>query len=104
MGTILTTLEKKDLEIFIRSVDKPIISVKYSYLYSGAISVIGLILLVSAVIISLNNFNNKTAYWVLLPGMLGGIVTILLGIFVFRYFRKYEQTKRIIGIIKKMMD
>ena len=104
METKLTTLEKKDLDIFIRSVDKPIISVKYSYLYSSAISVIGLILLVSAVIITLNNFNDKTAYWVLLPGMLGGIATVLLGIFVFRYFRKYEQTKRIVGIIKKMMD
>jgi hypothetical protein len=36
--------------------------------------------------------------------MLGGILTILLGIFVSKYFRKYRQTRKIIDIIKKLMD
>ncbi len=100
----LTPSEKNNLEKFIQSVGKPITPVKYSFLYSSVMMVIGLLLLISAMIITLNNLNDKTVYFVLLPGMIGGIVAILVGMYIFRYFRKYEHNQKIVTVMKKLIE
>ncbi len=99
----LEPLEKKYLEEFVQSSNRPIIPLKYSFLLSAVISLAGLILFVSAVVITLNNLADRTAYWVLLPGMTGGIAAIVSGIFLSGFLRKYKKTERVVKIIKKLL-
>lgn len=94
-------IEKKYLEDFINSVDKPILI--NPFIYSSIISLAGLILVISAVVITLNNFVDRTVYWVLLPGMISGIMVMLFGTYIFRYARKYEKAKRVAKILKKII-
>lgn len=97
----LTIFERKNLEEFIKSTDKQITF--NPFIFSSIISLAGLILIIAAVVITLNNFNDRTAYWILLPGMIGGIISILFGTFLFRYAKRFEQIKKIAEIVKKMM-
>jgi uncharacterized membrane protein len=97
----LTSFEKKNLEDFIISISKP--TLINPFVYSTIISLAGLILFISAVVITLNNFVDRTVYWILLPGMISGIVLILFGMFIFNIGRKYEKTKRVVKTLKKIM-
>lgn len=97
----ISSLEKKVLEDFINSVNKPILV--NPFIFTSLISLAGLVLFVSAIVITLNNFVDKTVYWVLFPGMLSGILTMLFGIFLFRYTRKYKQTQKVANVIKKIV-
>ncbi len=101
MESKLTIFERKHLEEFIKSTDKP--KTFNPFIFSSIISLAGLILIIVAIVITLNNFNDRTTYWILLPGMIGGIISMLFGTFLFRYAKSYEQTKRIAEIVKKMM-
>lgn len=104
MSEQLTISEKRYLDDFLESVGETRISSKFSYLYSGVISILGLILFTSAVIITLNNLNDRVIYWVLFPGSIGGIGIILLGIFLLKYLKKIEEKKKLATIIKKLLN
>lgn len=104
MSAQLTISEKRYLDDFLKSLGETRISPKFSYLYSGVISILGLILFTSVVIITLNNLNDRVVYWVLFPGSIGGIGIILLGIFLLKYLKKIEEKKKLATIIKKLLD
>jgi hypothetical protein len=103
MSAQLTVSEKRYLEDFLKTEDDTIISSNFSYLYSGVISILGLFLFISAVIITLNNFNDKVVFWVLFPGTVAGIGIILLGIFLMKNLKKIEEKNKIATIIKKLL-
>lgn len=100
----LGPLERKYIEDFIKSSAGQPLPVKQYYIISGIISLAGLFLLVSAVVISLNNLTDRTALWILFPGLAGGLIAMLLGNFLFRYIRKYEKSEKAVRIIKKLID
>ena len=104
MAAQLTINEKRCLDEFLKSVSEIKISLKFSYLYSSIISILGLILFTAAVIITLNNLNDRVVYWVFLPGFIGGIEIIILGIFLLNYLKKLEEKKKIATIIKKLLN
>jgi hypothetical protein len=104
MGTQLTIGEKRHLDEFLKSVNKTKSSHIFSYFYSSVKAILGLILFISAVIITLNNLNDKVVYWVLFPGLIGGIGTILLGIFLLKNLKKVDEKKKLAIIIKKLLD
>jgi pheromone shutdown protein TraB len=104
MAAKLTISEKKYLDDFLKTIDKTKISLKFSYLYSAVVSILGLILFTSAVIITLNNLNDRVVYWVLFTGTIGGIGIILLGIYLFKYLKKIEENKEMVVIIKKLLN
>ena len=56
------------------------------------------------VIITLNNLNDRVVFWVLFPGTLGGIAIISLGIFLLKYIKKTEEKKKLVSIIKKLLN
>ena len=99
----LEPTEKKCLEEFVKSSGRPILPLKYSFFVGAVISLAGLSLFVSAVVITLNNLTDRTAYWILLPGMTCGIIAMVLGNFLFGYMRKYKKTERVVKIIKKLL-
>ncbi len=101
MESKLTILERKHLEEFIKSTDKPIHL--NPFIFSSIISLAGLILIIATIVITLDNLNDKTAYWILLPGMIGGIISILFGSILFKYSKRYEQTKRVAEIVNKIL-
>jgi hypothetical protein len=104
MAAQLTINEKRYLDVFLESAGETKISPKLSYLYSGVVSILGLILFTSAVIITLNNLNDRVVYWILLPGSIAGIGIILLGIFLMKYLKKIEDKKKMATIIKKLLN
>jgi hypothetical protein len=104
MSAQLTISERRYLEDFLKSVGETRISPKFSYLYSGVISILGLFLFTSAVIITLNNLNDRVVYWVLFPDTIGGIGIILLGIFLMKYLKKIEEKNKMATIIKKLLN
>jgi hypothetical protein len=62
MSAQLTISERRYLDDFLKSVGETRIFSKFSYLFSGVISILGLILFTSAVIITLNNLNDRIVY------------------------------------------
>jgi hypothetical protein len=104
MAAPLTISEKRYLDDFLNSVSETKISPVYSYLYSGVISILGLILFAAAVIITLDNLNDRVVNWVFFPGVICGIGIILLGILLMKYIKKAEEKKKIATIIKKLLN
>jgi len=76
----------------------------FSFFYSSAISISGLILFAASVIITLNNLNDRIVYWVFFPVSIGGIGTILLGVLLLKYWKKLEEKKKLATIIKKLFN
>ena len=104
MSAQLTISEKRYLDEFLKSAGETRLPIKFSYLYSGVVSILGLILLISAVFITLHNLNDRIVNWVLFPGSIGGIAIILLGIFLMKYFKKIEEKKKLAIIINKLLN
>lgn len=104
MTAQLTNSEKRYLDNFLKSVSETKISLNFSYLYSGIVSILGLIFFTSAIIITLNNLSDRIVYRVLFPGLIGGIGIILLGIFLLKYLKNIEEKKKMAKIIKKLLD
>jgi hypothetical protein len=96
----LTSLEKKDLQDFINSVKKPLIN---PFILSSIVSIVGLVIIAIAVLLTIDNFTDRTVYLVFIPGILSGIIIVLLGSYIFNYSRKYERTKKIVEIIMKLI-
>ena len=104
MVSKLTNNEKRFLDKFLKSVDVKKISPKFSYLYSGVISFLGLILFTASVLMTINKLNDRVVYWVFLPGVIGGVGTILLGVFILKYFKRIEEKNKLAAIIKKLLN
>ena len=104
MDEQLTINEKRYLDEFLKSVTETKLSPLLSYLYSGVISFFGLILFTAAVVITVNNLNDTAIYWVLIPGFIGGIVTMVYGLFLMEYLRKSEENKKMAAIIQKLLQ
>ena len=104
MDMKLTIGERRCLDEFFKSVKTTKYSLTFSYFYSSVISILGLILFTAALIITLNNFNDRIVYWVLFPGAIGGIGTISLGIFLIKYLKKVDEKKKLAKIIKKLLN
>jgi H+/Cl- antiporter ClcA len=104
MSTKLNISEKRCLEDFLKSVDDTKPSPIFPHLSSGAISILGLILFTYTVTITLNNLNGRFIYWVLFPGIIGGVGLILFGIFLLKYLKKIDEKKKMAIIIKKLID
>jgi hypothetical protein len=96
--------EKKCLDDFLKSAGDTNPSPIFSHLSSGAVSILGLILFTYAVTITLNNLNGRIIYWVLFPGIIGGVGLILFGIFLLKYLKKIDEKKKMAIIIKKLLD
>ena len=103
MAAQLTISEKRYLDEFLKSVSETKISPAFSYLYSGVISILGLILFMAAVIITLNNLNDRVVYLVFFTGLIGGIGTILVGVFLKKYLKKVDEKKKLVTIINKLL-
>ena len=104
MDAQLTISEKRYLDEFLKSVNETKLSPKFSYFYSSVISILGLILFAATVIITLSNLNDRVVYWVFLPGGIGGIGIILLGLFILKYLKKAEEKNKMATIIKKLLN
>ncbi|MBT4482728.1 MAG: hypothetical protein HOC71_03515 [Candidatus Latescibacteria bacterium] len=104
MDEQLTITEKRYLDEFLKSVTETKLSPIFSYLYSGVISFFGLILFTAAVIITVQNLTDRVVYWVLIPGVIGGIGTIVFGLILLEYLRKSEEKKKMAAIIKKLLQ
>ncbi|MFQ5708452.1 MAG: hypothetical protein ACE5HO_13425 [bacterium] len=104
MAAQLTISERRYLDEFLKSINETETSRKFSFFYSGVISILGLILFLGAVIITLNNLNDRVVYWVFLPGSIGGIGIVLLGIFLLKYLKKVQEKKKLATIIKKLLN
>ena len=104
MDSQLTISEKRHLDEFLKSVDEIKLSPIFSFFYSSVISIMGLILFISSVIITLNYLNDRIVYWVLFPGLIGGIGTILLGFLLLKNFKKVDEKKKLARIIKKLLN
>jgi len=104
MEAKLTFRAKKYLYDFLESADRIKTSPIYSYLFSFALLLLGLLLFGTAAIMTLNNPTDSIIYWVLVPGAVGGIITILCGAYLLDYLRKSEERKKIAKIIKRMLD
>ncbi|NOZ63307.1 MAG: hypothetical protein GXO74_16760 [Calditrichaeota bacterium] len=104
MDAKLSLNEKRYLDEFLTSVNDKKLFSGFSCFYASAISVLGLILLVATVIITLGNLNNRVVYWVFLPGVIGGIGIILLGIFLLKYLKKIEEQKKLAAVIEKLLN
>ena len=104
MSTQLTISEKRCLDDFLKSVGETRIYPKFSYLYSYGISILGLVLFSFAVTTTLNNLNGRVIYWVLFPGIIGGVGLILFGILLLKYLDKIEEKKKMATIIKKLLN
>ena len=102
MSTPLTSNEEHYLNIFLDSVSKKT-APPFAFLYISIITILGLVLLSAAVIITLNNLNDKTIYWVFFPGFTSGIGIILLGVFLQKYLNKVKENIKLASIIKKLL-
>ena len=98
----LTESEKHFLDNYLNSVSREKASPAFSGFYALLISIAGLILFAAAILITLNNLNDKVVYWIFLPGIIGGIGIILLGIFLSKYLKIIEEKKKLISIIRKI--
>ena len=108
-----TKIEKLEIQLTRREIEflrnftrntKPVLPYRFSFLYSSIVTLAGLVLFSSSVIITLNNLSDKTFYLVLLPGVLGGIGVILLGLFLFKYQKKIEEKNKLSVIVQKILD
>lgn len=103
MGSQLSLKEKRFLDEFLKSASKGKSHPNFSYLYGQLISGMGLILVAASVIITLSNFNDRTVYWVFLPGIIGGVGTILFGLVLLKFLKKAEEQKKLAVIIRKLL-
>ncbi len=100
----LTMGEKRCIDNFLKSVNETKLSPGFPFFYSSVISIAGLILFCAATIITLNNFSDRVVYWILFPGLIGGVGIMLLGIFGFKHLKKVEESKKLATIIKKLLN
>ena len=103
MSNQLSNREKRYLEDFIKSTNVKQLPPIFSYIYASAISLIGLVLFVSMVIITLDNLQDGIVYWVFLPGIIGGVGIILLGMILLKYIKRKEEKKKLAEIIEKLL-
>lgn len=76
----------------------------FTFIYSAVIILTGLILITFAVIFTVNNLNNdKVVLFIFLPGLLGGVIVLLLGQWVFTQTGKQQSNKKLAGFIKKFI-
>ena len=104
MSTKLNISEKRCLEDFLKSVGDTNLSPIFSHLSSGAVSILGLIIFTYSVTITLNNLNGRFIYWVLFPGIIGGVGLILFGVFLLKYLKSIDEKKKMAIIIKKLLN
>ena len=95
----LTVFEKKSLQEFVNSFKKPPIN---PLIFSSIVIIAGLIVIATAVLLTLDYFVDRTVYMVFIPGLFSGIIIVLLGSYIFNYSRKYEETRKVAEIIKKL--
>ena len=103
MTATLTISERRYLEDFLKSVADTKVPKAFSHLFSGVISIIGLILFSATVAITLNNFSDKVVYWVLFPGTLCGIGIMSVGFLLLKLLKKTEDKKKMATIISKLL-
>ncbi len=104
MDEKLTPNEKHFLKDYFERADKKKFPPSISYLYAGVISVLGLILLIASVVISFKNLSDNIVYWVLIPGFIGGVIIIVFGIFLLKYFQREKEQQSVATILKKLLD
>lgn len=104
MQVELTLSEQKFLSDFLAHKEKSSKLSNFPLLYSSIISLSGLFLFVNAVMITLNNLTDHTVLWVLLPGTLGGIFTILVGVYLLHFLNKSKADQKLVNIIKKIIN
>lgn len=104
MSPKLNNSEKRCLEDFLKSVGDTNPSSIFSHLSSGAVSILGLILFTYTIATTLNNLNGKFIYWVLFPGIIGGVGLILFGVFLLRFLKNIDEKKKIAIIVKKLLS
>ena len=103
MSYHLSDKERRYLEDFIKSASVRQLSSTFSYSYASAISFVGLILFASMVIILVDNLKDGIVYYVFLPGIIGGVGIILLGIILMKYFKRVEEKRKLAEIIGKLL-
>ena len=77
-------------------------SFKY-YIISTLLSLIGLFVIVYTGLLTLNRMADRVIYWVFLPGVIIGLVIILIGFYVWQYYRINCEKQKLAAIIKKLM-
>lgn len=100
----LTMSELSFLHKFINHQTKTILPSKFNFLFTSIITLSGLVLFSASVIITMKNLIDKTIYFVLLPGGLGGIGIILLGTLLFKYQNKIEEKIKLAELLKKILN
>ncbi len=104
MQAKLTMSDKKFLSDFLKQEQKFNFIYNFPLLYSGILSLSGLILLISAVVITLNYLTDHSVLWILLPGTAGGILAILGGVFLYHFLNKLKDEQKLVNIIKKIIN
>ena len=100
----LTSSETELIEGFLDSINKIKVSSTVYKVYSAILLLLGLVFFIYAVIITLKDITDRVVYLIFLPGVLGGIVCILLGTYIFKYSKRLDEKKRLAEVIKKLMD
>jgi hypothetical protein len=104
MSEKLTMRERKVVGEFINSADNIRPSPVNPLIVSGFVSICGCVLFAAASLITLNRFSDRSIYWVFLPGLLGGTVMIMSGIFLYRSTKIKEEKRILAGILRKLLD
>ncbi len=66
-------------------------------------SLIGLFMIVYTSILTLNNMVDRVIQWVLFPGIISGVLLILIRFFIWQYHKKNMEKQKLANIIQKLM-
>ncbi len=102
MANQLTSHENQFLKEFIKKSERISQPPKYLFLYTSIFSLLGMILFTSAIILTVNNLNNRVVFYVFVPGLLGGIGIIVTSLLILKHFKNVTTRKKLAIIIKKL--
>ena len=77
-------------------------SFKY-YFISILITLLGLFILVYSVILTVNNMVDRVVHWVLIPGVIFGLILMLVGFYLWQYYKQKEEKIKLAVILKKLL-
>ena len=89
MTTQLTSPEQMFIENYLKQFEN--IKNKSSFQYFAGyviLSLCGLFMICYTTFLTLNNMVERVIHWVLMPGMISGVLLILTGFFLWQYYKK----------------
>ena len=104
MSTQLTNQEQIFIEKYLKHSEniKNNSSIKYVAGYV-ILSLSGLFMLCYTTYLTMNYMVERVIHWVLIPGVISGVLLILTGFFLWKYYKKSVEKQKLLKIIKKLL-